>query len=602
VRTDGELLATYARFGAEDAFAELVDRHGPMVRAACERLAGPDAEDAVQAVFVLLARKARRLSGRRDVGSWLHGTCRLVARTARRERARRAAREKEAAEMRRAQEEAGISPAQRAELGRNIDDAVSALPERFRQVVVLCHLEGASQQEVADRLGLPLGTVATRSMRGLERLRGTLARRGLDLGAAALGAALLEAARGAAASFSAASILPSVLTASKASAAGAAAGAAGGGTALLVKGAVQTMFWSKVKVASALLAGALAAGSAVPMTAAAVRGGEPAAEAADGDKPEPKPEPKPKPAPAPAPAPPVQVVGGSVVQVVTSDSAPGADSNISAEEIVRCAAAADLVAVVKVSAVSDAPAEKPNPNAGGFGVFAGRAGGGNKSIGADVVEVLGGKCAEKKLTILATVRGEGEAARAVFSRRQQIPNPNGNMRSSIIRSFMVPFTLKKGEQSIVFLKLEREEKDDAGKVTSRTYRLLPPLFAKADAKTLARVRDGLKRVAEWEEAPKLTAQQAAQLDALIGKLGSPEFQVREKVAKDLIAFGPDARGKLREALKSPDAEVRDRAQAVLDALKPGGKKEAGSGVKRTPDGMIIKNEGGEVRIQMKVGN
>ncbi len=602
MRTDGELLATYAKFGAEDAFAELLERHGPMVRAACERLAGPDAEDVVQAVFVLLARKARRLSSRRDAGSWLHGACRLVARTARRERARRAAREKEAAAMRMAQEGTGISPAQREELRVHLDDAVSALPERFRRVVVLCHLEGASQQEAADRLGLPLGTVASRSTRGLERLRRRLAARGPDLGAAALGAVLLETARGAAAAFSAESLLPSVLTASKVSAAGAAAGASGGGTALLVKGALQTMFWSKVKLASAVLAGVLAAGSAVPLTAAAVRGGEPAPEAAEGEKPKPAPKPEPKPAPQPAPAPVVQVGGNVAVQVVTSEGNSGADSNISAKEVVRCASEADVVAVVKVTAIGDAPAAKPDQNAAGFGVFVGRAGGGDKSIGADVVEVLAGNCAEKKLTVLATVRGEGEAARAIFSRKQEIPDPNGNVRSSFVRSFMVPFTLKAGKNSIVFLKLESEEKDDAGKVTSRTYRLLPPLFEKADAKTLARVREGLKRVVEWEGAPTLTAEQAAKLDALIEKLGSSEFQAREQAAKDLIAFGPDARGKLREALKSPDAEVRDRARAILDALKPGSAKEAGAQVENTPNGMIIKNADGEVRIQMKVGN
>ena len=92
-KADGELLAEYLRSGSANAFTTLVDRHGPMVFATCSRLLGHhDAEDAAQAVFLLLARKAKGLSDKADVGAWLHRSAWYVAYTAKRERARRAAR------------------------------------------------------------------------------------------------------------------------------------------------------------------------------------------------------------------------------------------------------------------------------------------------------------------------------------------------------------------------------------------------------------------------------------------------------------------------------------------------------------------------------
>ena len=297
--TDGELLRRYAADpGAEEAFRQVVERHGPMVLAACRRQAGEAAEDAVQAVFLLLARKARSLAGESDVGPWLHRAAGFVAGRARREEERRRSREKEAAAMRQAAGAVAGDPgteAARRELAAHLDVAVGELSESCRQAVVLCYLEGASQAEAARRLGLPLGTVADRCARGLSRLRERLARRGVPLGAAALGSALLDGAARSAADFAAGAVLSSVMAASKTAAGLSAAGAAGsaGAKALaLAEGAMKAMFWMKVKVAAAVIGAVVVAGGgggalAVRLAAGEPGAGSPKAEVPAGEKPAP---------------------------------------------------------------------------------------------------------------------------------------------------------------------------------------------------------------------------------------------------------------------------------------------------------------------------
>lgn len=285
--TDGELLRQWAAERSEESFAVLLRRHGPMVLASCRRLVGQEAEDAAQAVFILLARKAGKLSGEREIGPWLYRACGFVARAMRRERSRRQVREREAAVIRatadrgEGQGAGGESLASQAsrlkpELDRELDAALSELPERFRKVVVLCHLEGVTQEEAARRLGVPLSTVANRSARALEKLREKLARRKVELGsAAALGALLAEGAARAAEAFAASNFLPSALAASKLAVTGTAA-AAGGLSWSLAEGAAKMMFWAKTaKLAVGMLAATVAIGcAAAPMAAYALGGKE----------------------------------------------------------------------------------------------------------------------------------------------------------------------------------------------------------------------------------------------------------------------------------------------------------------------------------------
>src|SRR5262245_19364128 len=174
--TDGQLLHRFLAHRDEAAFAALVDRHGPMVQGVCRRALGntADADDAFQAAFLVLVRKATALAGRPVLGDWLHGVARRTALKARTRAARR-----------RAKERTSAGPAQTPEDPRNdwlplLDCELVRLPEKYRQAIVLCDLEGRTRDEAARQLGWPPGTVAGRLARGralLARrlLRGTLA-------------------------------------------------------------------------------------------------------------------------------------------------------------------------------------------------------------------------------------------------------------------------------------------------------------------------------------------------------------------------------------------------------------------------------------------
>ncbi len=178
---DAELLELFLgrREAAEAAFAALVERHGPTVLRACRRvLSDPnDAQDAFQATFLALVRRADSVRQRDSVGSWLFGVALRVARRARVDAARRRAREWE-----RAAREGRVSwcPEQGADEGfPGLLEEIERLPEAFRRPVVLHHLEGLSVEEAARRLGCPRGTILSRLARARRRLRRQLTRRGL---------------------------------------------------------------------------------------------------------------------------------------------------------------------------------------------------------------------------------------------------------------------------------------------------------------------------------------------------------------------------------------------------------------------------------------
>ena len=228
-QTDLNLLARFARHQDQLAFRQLMRRHGPMVLGVCRRVLRheQDAEDAFQATFLVLARKAASVRWHGSVGGWLHATARRVALDCRGRRQRRRCEEQmsDKALPRRCGEGALPEVAWR-ELCAAIDEELGRLPERERAPLVLCYLEGLTVDQAADRLGWPRGTVATRLARGRERLRLRLGRRGIGVGAAVL-AALPAVTRGAVPAALEASLAKAVAVAATAhSATG--AGAAGG--------------------------------------------------------------------------------------------------------------------------------------------------------------------------------------------------------------------------------------------------------------------------------------------------------------------------------------------------------------------------------------
>jgi RNA polymerase sigma factor (sigma-70 family) len=177
-RTDGQLLGAFARGRDEAAFAALVRRHGPMVLGVCRRVLrnGADADDAFQAAFLVLARRAAALGPREVLAGFLHRVAFNTARKLREANRRRAAREAPLAGV--AEPAAGTDDA-RDELLAVLDEEVSRLPDRYRVPVVLCDLQGATRREAALRLGWPEGTVAGRLARARKLLADRLAARGV---------------------------------------------------------------------------------------------------------------------------------------------------------------------------------------------------------------------------------------------------------------------------------------------------------------------------------------------------------------------------------------------------------------------------------------
>jgi RNA polymerase sigma factor (sigma-70 family) len=252
--TDRQLLERFrARGGdaAEQAFAALVERHGPMVLRVCRRtLRDPhDAQDAFQATFLVLVRKAGSLWSHDSIGPWLHAVACRVSACARASEARRRAHERRAAE-------AAIlfSPEEGPawdDLGQVLHEEISRLPERFRAAVVLCDLEGLTQEQAARQLGWPAGTVRSRLARGRDRLHARLTRRGLAPSAGAL--AGLLAAESARAGVPATLASATVRTATLLAAGQAATGAVAVSASALTDGVLRAMLVTKLKLATAAL-------------------------------------------------------------------------------------------------------------------------------------------------------------------------------------------------------------------------------------------------------------------------------------------------------------------------------------------------------------
>jgi RNA polymerase sigma factor (sigma-70 family) len=184
---DGTLLEQFTRRQEEAAFAALVERHGPLVLGVCRRVLGNahDAEDAFQATFLALARRAASVRGRASLGGWLYRVAYRTALRARSRAAARATREQKAGSRPTADPLAEVTG---RELLTVLDEELQRLPEEYRTPLVLCYLREKTGEEAARELGWPLRTLQRRLEEGRKRLRSRLARRGLTLAAALLGA------------------------------------------------------------------------------------------------------------------------------------------------------------------------------------------------------------------------------------------------------------------------------------------------------------------------------------------------------------------------------------------------------------------------------
>ena len=244
---------------SELAFAVLVERHGPMVLGVCRRIVRDphDADDAFQATFLVLARRARSIHVEGSLGRWLFGVATRVATKARAYDHRRRLRECTGIErLDRAGPPAGPSELDRAELSALIARELAALPARFQAPVLLCDLEGTSCEEASRRLGWPVGTVKSRLSRGRARLRERLTRRGLTPANLSIATSLWRAAPPpnlvAATARGALALISGRLTT---------AGAVPASVANLTQGVLRTMITTRLKLAAAAML-AIATGSA----------------------------------------------------------------------------------------------------------------------------------------------------------------------------------------------------------------------------------------------------------------------------------------------------------------------------------------------------
>jgi RNA polymerase sigma factor (sigma-70 family) len=188
--SDAQLLESFLSHRDEVAFEALVRRHGPMVLAVCRRVTGNvhDADDAFQATFLVLVRKAASLRARQLLPGWLYGVAYRTALNTRTMKKKRWAKEQQAAQQPRPEPDDG--PPQ--ELLDRLDEALHRLPDRYRLPVVLCELQGRSRKEAAKLLDLPVGTVSWRLAYARKLLAQRLARYGTMLSAGALTALLSQ--------------------------------------------------------------------------------------------------------------------------------------------------------------------------------------------------------------------------------------------------------------------------------------------------------------------------------------------------------------------------------------------------------------------------
>jgi RNA polymerase sigma factor (sigma-70 family) len=250
--TDAQLLASYVARRDEAAFEALVRRHGSMVLGVCRRIVGNvhDAEDAFQATFLVLVRKAASIGARDAVGNWLFGVAYRAALKARAAAVRRKAREKQVEQM----PERATDPCEVwNDLRPLLDRALDRLPAKYRAAIILCDLEAKTRRDAARELGLAEGTLSSRLAAGRKLLASRLARRGVALSAGVLAVTL---ARGEAVAAVQSTLVVSTVKAATLAAAGqaAAAGAFSSEVVSLTQGVLKAMWITKLKITAVVLA------------------------------------------------------------------------------------------------------------------------------------------------------------------------------------------------------------------------------------------------------------------------------------------------------------------------------------------------------------
>jgi RNA polymerase sigma factor (sigma-70 family) len=254
---DGELLARYLASRDADAFAALVRRYGPMVLGVCRRILANDydAEDAFQATFLVLVRKAASVVPKARVGNWLYGVaCQTAVRARslafkRRGREVHVAKVPERAEM--------VPPDEWRDIRPLLDRALCALPDKYRVPIVLCDLQGKTRKEAARELGWPEGTVAGRLARGRAVLARRLRRQGVTLSVGVMGTLLTASLTSACMPIP---LVEATIRAADLMAAGQAAGAISAHVATLMEGVLKVMLLNKIKTALAVMMLIAAAG------------------------------------------------------------------------------------------------------------------------------------------------------------------------------------------------------------------------------------------------------------------------------------------------------------------------------------------------------
>ena len=258
--TDGQLLESFICRQDEAALAALVRRHGPMVWGVCRRVLRNhhDAEDAFQAAFLVLVRKAASIVPREMVANWLYGVAHQTALKARAIAARRKQRERQVAVM---PEPAAVEQDFWTDLQPLLDEELSRLPDKYRVITVLCDLEGKTRKEAARHLGCPEGTVAGRLARARAMLAKRLTRRGVALSGGTLAAVLSR--KVASAGVPTSVVSPTIKAANRFTAGQtAAAGVVSVKVAALTEGVLKSMFFTKLKVVTVLLGVAALSGAA----------------------------------------------------------------------------------------------------------------------------------------------------------------------------------------------------------------------------------------------------------------------------------------------------------------------------------------------------
>jgi RNA polymerase sigma factor (sigma-70 family) len=272
-RTDGQLLGQFVRDRDEASFEALVRRHGPMVLGVCRRILrdGHDAEDAFQATFLILARKAAAVRPRDAVGNWLHGVAYHIAIKARAAAVKRRGRERQVPVM---PEPEPPRPDLWEELRPVLDREVSRLPAKYRLPVVLCDLEDRARKEVARQLQIPEGTLSSRLTAARRLLARRLARHGLAVSG---GAAATLLSRNAASACVPASLVNSTVRFATLFASGQPAeGVIPPRVAALTEGVLKTMWLTRLKLATAaFLLVALACCGASVLAHQALAAGQP---------------------------------------------------------------------------------------------------------------------------------------------------------------------------------------------------------------------------------------------------------------------------------------------------------------------------------------